>query len=179
MAMFDACLRQPMHRPGRIVGPYVEAGATVLDLGCGPGYFSLPMAALVGPAGRIICADIQQTNLDIVRRRAARAALADRVQTVLCQPADIAVRESVDFALAFYMVHEVPDPRSTLTQIAACLRPQGRLLLVEPIFHVPRAAFDGTVRAAEGVGLTVLARPPVRFSRAVLLTHAHGHGQDG
>jgi len=75
----------------------------------------------------------------------------------------------VDFALAFYMVHEVPDGEALLRQVAECLRPQGRLLLVEPIFHVPRAAFEATLRAAERAGLRVVAHPRIRFSRAVLL----------
>jgi len=169
MSLFNVGLRRLIQRPEPIVGPCIAPGATVLDIGCGPGYFSLPMAAMVGPAGCVVCADLQQANLDVVRSRARAAGLDGRLRTVRSRRRELGVRSPVDFALAFYMVHEVPDGEALLRQVAECLRPQGRLLLVEPIFHVPRAAFEATLRAAERAGLRVVAHPRIRFSRAVLL----------
>ncbi|MBN2583796.1 MAG: class I SAM-dependent methyltransferase [Planctomycetes bacterium] len=179
MSLFNSGLRWLIQRPEPIVGPHIAPGATVLDVGCGPGYFSLPMAAMVGPGGTVIGVDLQQRSLDIVRLRAARLHVDERIRTVLCQRNDIGVREPVDFALAFYMVHETPDAEATLRQIAECLKPQGALLLVEPIFHVRRSAFEATVRTAEGIGLEVVARPRIRFSRAVLLARADRNNMGG
>src|SRR5207244_2033849 len=51
----------------KIIG--IQRGSTVADIGAGSGYFSLKMAALVGPTGRVYANDIQQGMLDIIRRK--------------------------------------------------------------------------------------------------------------
>jgi 2-polyprenyl-3-methyl-5-hydroxy-6-metoxy-1,4-benzoquinol methylase len=47
-------VRRLAHNPEKIVGPYVKAGTTVLDVGCGVGWFSIPMAGMVGDQGQVI-----------------------------------------------------------------------------------------------------------------------------
>ena len=70
--------------PVKILSPYVGSGMTVLDIGPGMGFFTLPMARLVGPAGKVVCADVQPKMLDALRRRAAEAGLADRIDARVC-----------------------------------------------------------------------------------------------
>ena len=53
-------LRRLLQDPVEIVKPYVEEGMTVLDVGCGMGFFSLPLANLVGEKGRVVCIDLQE-----------------------------------------------------------------------------------------------------------------------
>ncbi len=90
-----------MHNPKKIFAGLVQPGETALDLGCGPGYFTLPLARLVGENGRVAAVDLQAEMLAIVRRRAERQGLLSRL--VLCQAeaGKIDLDLPVDFALAF------------------------------------------------------------------------------
>jgi len=63
----DSKFRRWLQNPRKILGPYVEEGMTVLDIGCGPGFFSIEMAQMVGPAGRVIACDLQGGMLQKVR----------------------------------------------------------------------------------------------------------------
>jgi 2-polyprenyl-3-methyl-5-hydroxy-6-metoxy-1,4-benzoquinol methylase len=75
----------------------------------------------------------------------------------------------VDFVLAFYMVHEVPDQGAFFREIHGLLKPGGHVLVVEPPFHVSKSAFEKTVEKARTAGLVPVLRPGILFSKAVLL----------
>lgn len=64
----DNPLRRLIHAPEKIIGPYVRPGMTVMDVGCGMGLFSMPMARIVGNQGRVIAVDLQQEMFDVLRR---------------------------------------------------------------------------------------------------------------
>ncbi|NIA22202.1 MAG: methyltransferase domain-containing protein [Anaerolineaceae bacterium] len=166
--LLDHSFRRLFHKAEKLFGASVRPGMTVLDLGCGHGFFTIDMARMVGPEGRVIAVDVQQNNLDIVRRRADRAGLAERVRTVRCAPDEIGVDEQADFGLAFWVVHETPDVAAFFRQVRACLKDESHLLMAEPIFHVKRAHFEESVRLAESVGWKLCSRPDVRFSKAAL-----------
>jgi hypothetical protein len=74
----------------------------------------------------------------------------------------------VDFALAFWMLHETPSAEEFCRQIAGALSPSGRFLIAEPAFHVAGTAFDEELAAAARAGLKLIERPRVRVSRAAL-----------
>jgi ubiquinone/menaquinone biosynthesis C-methylase UbiE len=164
-------LRRLVHNPEKILAGLIDEGQTVADLGCGPGFFTIPMAGLVGESGRVIAIDLQQAMLDKMMRAAQRQGVASCIEPHKCETDSIGVGEQVDFALAFYMVHEVPDVERFLGQVAAMLRPQGRFLLVEPKLHVSAAAFARTVEIARGVELIPVLEPRIAFSRSALLRH--------
>ena len=168
---FDNPLRKLVHNPDRILAGLVQPGWTALDLGCGMGYFSIPVARLVGPEGVVICVDLQEQMLAAVRRRAERAGVANRIRLHRAGPDGLGLIEAADFALAFWMLHEVPDPAAFLAEVRACLKPGGRLMVVEPRIHVGEAAFEASVEAAGKVGFTPVGRPDVALSRAVVLGH--------
>jgi ubiquinone/menaquinone biosynthesis C-methylase UbiE len=165
----DNPLRRWLHNPERIVAPYVQPGMTALDFGCGMGLFSIAMAKLVGEQGRIVAADLQPQMLDVVRRRALRAGVADRVRTHRCQRDSLALDGPLDFALAFYSAHEVPDLRRLLAEIHNALAPHGRFLVVEPIGHVTAKDFANMMELAGEIGFREQERPRVRLSRAAVL----------
>ena len=75
----------------------------------------------------------------------------------------------MDFALAFWMVHETPDAGRFLSQILPLLKPGGKLLVVEPIIHVSQAAYERTIQAALAAGFRLLHPVQVKLSRAALL----------
>lgn len=167
--LLSTSLRRLAHKPERILAGLVEPGQTAADIGCGPGFFTLPMAELVGPEGCVIAIDLQQEMLDQVRRRAERAGLLERIRLHRAGEGDLGIEARVDFALAFYMVHEVPDARAFLRQVREMLKPGGRFLVVEPIFHVPAGKYRAMLETAREVGFQVVSEPRIAFSRSAVL----------
>ncbi|MEN6292082.1 MAG: class I SAM-dependent methyltransferase [Methanobacterium sp.] len=165
----DNWARRLLQNPYKIVGKYIKEGQVVMDLGCGPGFFSLAMANLVGEKGKVISVDIQDEMLQLVKRKSERQGLSSRVVLHKAQPEKLGISEIVDFALAFYMVHEVPDKRNFLSEVASHLKPDGRFLIVEPKFHVSESNFESTLELARSVGLEQVSKPKFSFDRAVLL----------
>jgi 2-polyprenyl-3-methyl-5-hydroxy-6-metoxy-1,4-benzoquinol methylase len=159
-------LRRLMQDPDKILASYVKPGMTVLDVGCAMGFFSIPMARMVGPDGRIVCVDMQRRMLGSLARRARRAGVPERIDARSCSQQSLGLddlADQLDFALAFAVVHEVSDAPRLLAEVAAALRSSGRLLIAEPKGHVKPRAFDETVRAAQEAGLTLLDRPEVPY----------------
>lgn len=161
-------LRKLFHNPDKILSPFVNRGDTVVDLGCGPGYFTIPMARLVGDDGCVIAVDLQQGMLDLLNANAARENLSARIRPHLSSEDSIGVTEPADFVLAFYMVHEVPDAKSFISEIRGFMKPGGRFLLVEPKFHVSAAGFARTTAIDDELGMRRLAEPRIVISRSVL-----------
>ena len=164
----DNSLRRWLHNPDKILGPYVRPDMTVMDIGCGMGMFSIAMARLVGDRGRVIAVDLQQKMLDVLMKRASAAGVADRITAHRCGPTSIDISEPVDFVLACYSAHEVPDLRRLLGEIHSCVRPAGQLLVVEPKGHVTARCFELMLDWAEELGWVVQERPHVCLSRAVV-----------
>jgi ubiquinone/menaquinone biosynthesis C-methylase UbiE len=164
---FDNPLRRLIHDPERILNPHVTTGMTVVDIGCGMGYFTLGMAKLVGPGGKVVAVDLQEKMLSTLVRRAKKAGLADRIVPRQCRPDLLGVEEPADFVLAFWMAHEVRDKPGFFAQISAFMKPGGRLLLVEPKIHVTRKSFERTVEVCRGAGFRLLGDPAIALSRAV------------
>ncbi len=165
-------LRKLLQDPHRIVGPHVEEGMIVLDVGCAMGFFSIPMARLVGPGGRVICVDLQGDMIRALEKRARKAGLGDRVETRVCREDCLGLDDlagQVDFALAFAVVHEVPDASGLFAEIRRVLKPSGRLLVAEPKRRVSEETFEASVAVAESSGFTAAEQPRIRRSHAVLL----------
>ena len=167
--LLDNRLRPLVHNPQKIFAPYVANGMVVLDVGCGAGFASIGLARLVGKEGLIIAADLQSKMLQMVKERAIREGLADRIRIHHCSPNRIGLREELDFAVAFFMVHEVPDTQAFLEEIYVLLKPGGRFFITEPKIHVGLIAFQQIMQKARVVGFEIAERPGVRFGRTVLL----------
>ena len=169
-------LASPVRRlwqpPEKILAPFVGKGMLVLEPGCGMGFFTLDLARIVGPNGRVVAVDLQARMLGGLRRRAARAHLLDRIDVRLAQPDRLGVADlagQVDVALALHVVHEVPDVAGFFTEIATTLKPDGKLLFVEPRGHVSGDAFAASLTKAEQAGLRLVDRPRIRRDPAALL----------
>lgn len=166
----DNKIRRWLQNPKRILSPYVKEGMTVLDLGCGPGFFSVAMAGMVGKTGKVLSADLQEGMLQKVCDKIKGTELENRIQLVKCKKDSVNVHDQVDFILTFYMIHEVQDKNSLFKQLRALLKDGGQFLLVEPkLFHVSRAEFAATTKIAEENGFSVNAGPKLPFSWSALL----------
>jgi ubiquinone/menaquinone biosynthesis C-methylase UbiE len=167
---FDNPLRKLVHNPKKMLAPYVRPSDTVLDVGCGMGYFTLGLAQLVGSDGKVIATDLQTQMLAGLRKRAERVGLVDHIQLHQSTPDQIGVNQPVDFALAFWMVHEVRQPEDFLLQIYEQLTPTGKFLLAEPIIHVTGKAFARTVSLAKRIGFVEIERPGIFASRVAVFS---------
>lgn len=165
-------LRRLWQNPAEILNPYIKAGMTVLEPGPGMGFFTLELARRVGASGRIVAVDIQPRMLRSLKRRAARAGLAERLDARLVQAETMALSDlagAVDFVVAIAVVHELPDPQRFFREAAAVLKSGGGMLLIEPAGHVNAQEFDTELQAAGGAGLSVVDRPSIHRSQAALL----------
>ncbi len=165
-------VRNLYHHPKGIIGPYVKRGMTVLDFGCAMGFFSLAMARAVGPSGRVIAVDVQEKMVESLTKRAKRAGLAEIIEPYVCPPDTVGLKGrdgTIDFILAFAVVHEVPDPRRLFGEFFRLLKLEGKLLLAEPKGHVSEEAFERTLAIAGESGLSPLKNLKIFRSYAVLL----------
>ena len=165
----DNRIRRWLQNPQTILGPYIEKGMTVLDVGCGPGFFSIEMAKMVGNSGRVIASDLQEGMLQKVRDKIKGSELEKRITLHLCGANKIGISETVDFVLLFYMVHEVPNKESFFHEIGTLLKQNGQVLIVEPPLHVSKTAFAETVQKARDVGLTDTKGPSMLFHKTAIL----------
>ena len=168
----DNRFRRLLHQPAQILAPYIQAGMTAMDFGCGMGFCAIPLAGMVGDNGCVIAVDLQQRMLDVLAKRAQRAGVADRIRTHCCERDSIGIHESIDFILAFWSAHEAPDLRRLLEELHACLASDGKFLLVEPKGHISAARFERMLAVAEEVGLVLDDEPRVGMSRAATFTRA-------
>ena len=165
-------IRKLFQNPQKILGHYIENGMKVLDVGCAMGFFSLPIARMVGSNGRVICVDMQDRMIRSLEKRAKKAGLSDRIETRVCQqnsPGLDDLKEEIDFALAMAVVHEVPDAAGFFSGIYETIKPAGKFLVEEPKGHVSEKDFEITVSTAEQTGFKIIERPQISRSRSVLL----------
>jgi ubiquinone/menaquinone biosynthesis C-methylase UbiE len=148
---------------------HIKEGMTVLDFGCGPGFFSIEMAKMVGESGRVIAADLQEGMLEKLKGKIKGTELEGSIRLHKCEEGKTGVSEDVDFVLLFYMVHEIPNKNKFFNEIATILKPNGQVLIAEPPFHVSKREFEETIRKAREAGLTEVERPKVFFSKTALL----------
>jgi ubiquinone/menaquinone biosynthesis C-methylase UbiE len=168
--LFDNPLRPLIHDPWKILELYVKPGMTVLDVGCGMGFFSLGMAKMVGPGGKVLSLDLQEKMLQILGKRARRRGLSQRIESRLVEEGVFPIEDPVDFALCFWMVHEVPDQGGFFRELGRILRPGANVLIAEPgMNHVKEEDLEETVRIASAEGFSLIERPKIRMSKAVVL----------
>ncbi|HEY6009158.1 MAG TPA: class I SAM-dependent methyltransferase [Geobacteraceae bacterium] len=165
-------LRRLWHDPEEILRPYVTPGMTVLDLGSAMGFFTLPLAGMVGPSGRVVAVDVQEKMLRSLNRRAVQAKVAERIVARLCTPTSLDLADlegAIDFALAFAVVHEAPDARSLFADLFRALKPGASCLVAEPKGHVSAREFAQTLSAAEGAGFGIVGTPKIARCRTAFL----------
>ena len=170
--LLSSPLRKLSQNPQKILSPHVKPGMTVVDIGCAMGFFSIPMAWMVGNKGRVVCVDIQEKMLHSLKKRAIKAGVDEFMVYRLCANGSFELADfdqGVDFILASAVAHEVPDPARLFTETCCALKPGGRLLLSEPASHVSQQQFKDTVEQARACGYRVIDRLRISRSHAVLL----------
>jgi SAM-dependent methyltransferase len=165
-------VRRLMHDPHKILVDHLAEGMTAFEPGPGMGFFTLEMARLVGPHGRVVAVDVQSRMLEKLARRAQKSGLASRIETRTVVPDELGSPDlagRVDFVLAFAVVHEIPEAETFFRQCARYLKPKGRLLFAEPAGHVSQLQFAHSLALAAKAGFGVIERPKIFRSHAVVL----------
>ena len=166
-------LRNLYQSPKKILGPFIRAGMIVLDFGCAMGFFTLPLARMVGAGGKVIAVDIREKMLKTLEARARKAGLSDRIETHLADADALRLDRyegKIDFILAFAVIHEVPEISRTFTEFHHLLKPEGKLLVAEPKGHVSGEDFKASLLTAERCGFVMENTPKISRSHAVLLS---------
>lgn len=143
----------------------IAEGSAVADLGAGGGWFTIRLAGRVGPNGIVYAEDVQPQMIEAIRRRVNRAGLSN-VQTILGTPSDPLLPAPVDAVLIVDAYHEMEEPVVMLRNVAAALKPAGRLGIVEykkdgwgpgpPMEE--RMDPERVIRDAEAAGLRLISR---------------------
>lgn len=168
----DSKIRNWIQNPKKILKPYIKEGMKVLDIGCGPGFFSVALANMVGKNGKVIAADMQEGMLQKLNEKITGTELEERIKLHKSQQHKIGLSEKVDFILAFYMIHEVPCAEIFLIELKDLLNEGGKFLIVEPkLFHVSKKDFAETLGKAKRTGFKVVEQPKLMMSHAALLAN--------
>lgn len=105
----------------------LEPGQVVLEVGCGPGFFTVPAAEIVGEEGKVYALDINPLAVDRVRQRIEEKRVTN-VETVLADAADTGLPDqSFDLIFVFGLLHPIGDQEAMLTELDRLLKPTGIL----------------------------------------------------
>lgn len=109
----------------------LKTGMTVCDMGCGNGFYSLPIAQAIGKRGRVLAVDIQVEMLNMLRERMESESI-ENITPILGSMYDPRLPEnSVDLVLLVDVYHEFSHPEQMLAAMRRSLKPDGKIVLVE------------------------------------------------
>ncbi|HPN36953.1 MAG TPA: methyltransferase domain-containing protein [Melioribacteraceae bacterium] len=167
----DNKLRKIFQNPKKILNGFLREGIKVADIGCGPGFFTIEIAKIVGNNGKVYAVDLQEGMLQKVKAKIKDTELQNIVVPIKCAEDKIEIPEEVDFMLAFFMVHEVPDKLKFFTQLKSCLKKRGKFLIVEPKhFHVSVADFEITLSYAKQAGFNISSGIKMFLTQSAVLS---------
>ncbi len=166
IGMLEGPDRAAWQRPVQVMDALnIGEGSTVADIGAGGGWFTIRLADRVGPNGLVYAEDVQREMLEAIRRRVERAQLTN-VKTIIGTPLNPRLPAPVDAALIVDAYHEMDQPRTMLRNIAAALKPNGRIGIVEfkkdgwgpgpPMAE--RVEPERVISDAEAVGLRLVSK---------------------
>ena len=171
--MLDNGVRTFFQNPKKILIRYIRPGMTVIDIGCGAGTFTRAMAEMVGENGTVIATDVQGEMLQYAKDKSNRSAFGSRITWHQNSPESLGIQKNADFILSFHMVHEVPDQNRFFREVFAILKPGGKYLVAEPVFHVSEYAFGQSLEAAARAGFRIEERPEISMSRTAVLVKGY------
>lgn len=165
-------LRNLSTNPKKMFASYIKPGMTVIDYGCAMGYFSLPMAEMVGAEGKVVCFDIQEKMIEKLQKRATKACLEKRIETRLIKGNAndfFGLEQKADFCLLFAVAHEVTDREKLFRDLSNMMKPGSLLYFAEPPGHVSKEEFKQSVSFAEKAGFAKVTNSGITKSHTVLL----------
>jgi SAM-dependent methyltransferase len=127
---------------------------------------------ILGAKGRVVAVDVQEKMLSALKKKARKAGLLSRIDARLVPGDSMQLHDlagSVDFTLAYAVVHEIPSCAKFFLEAAAVCRNGAQMLLVEPAGHVSDAEFEEELRLSGQAGFAVTDRPSISRNLAAVL----------
>lgn len=165
----ESSFRYRFQNPRKILRTYLKPGMTVLDLGCGPGFFTTEIARMLDGSGKVIAADVQNGMLEKVRQKITGRDIECIVQIHKCQEKSLKLTDKIDFVFAFFSFHEMSCLDNIIDEIKLLLKPEGEIFIAEQKFHVPKSTFIGIIDRLRKKGFEINRQPKVFLSRAVVM----------
>jgi ubiquinone/menaquinone biosynthesis C-methylase UbiE len=166
--LLDSKLRRFFFNPNTILKPYINKNMVALDIGCGPGVFSIEIAELLNGTGKIIAVDMQEEMLEIIKEKIDGKSIQKNIILYKCSQDKIGVKENVDFVLMFYVVHEVPSKENLFNEVLPLINKNGLIMIVEPKF-VSNKTFSEMVKTIKEKGFEEYKKLKITFSRGIVL----------
>ena len=140
--ILDNLLRKAIYPPQRLIKKIITPSPprhhqTILDFGCGPGFYTLPTAKALGKNGKVIAVDVRQKMLGIIKRKANRKGLKniDYIENSTFPSSRLSFpNNSIDIALLFMVLGELIEPGLTCAEIKRVLKPKGMIYILENKF---------------------------------------------
>lgn len=105
--VLESRFRFLLQNPRKILKKYIHPDMTVLDLGCGTGFFTLEILKLLNHKGKVVAADVQNGMLEILKQKLQNNELQKQVKIHNNKENTLSLTEKFDFILAFYSFHEM------------------------------------------------------------------------
>jgi len=163
----ESRFRKFFQNPKRLFKKYIIDCMSVLDFGCGPGFFSIEIAKLK-KVKKVISVDLQKGMLDIISKKIIDTDIKQKIELVNCTKTEIGYFGKVDMIVAFYVLHEVPDSKKILSDFFNLLNPGGILYVAEPKHHVNKNDFNDLIGVAKEIGFNIIKSPWVIGSFAAV-----------
>jgi ubiquinone/menaquinone biosynthesis C-methylase UbiE len=165
----ESKLRKKIQNPKKFLEKYIKKDMKILDFGCGPGIFSIELAKIIGPKGKVIAADLQEEMLNQLRIKLENNPLKKKIRLHKCEKDKINLKEKIDFVFAFYVIHELSNKKSFFDEISKITKKNSKLFIVEPRFHVSKENFEKTIKMAEKAGFKIIEKPKIFLSIAIIM----------
>ena len=166
--MLDSFIRRIIHNPQKILASHFNGDITVVDLGCGPGFFTVEIAKRLGASGKVIAVDVQQGMLDKLKNKIRNNPFEQKIILHKAGFDSLNLNEKADIILAFYVIHEI-NRADLFRELKSILKSNGKLFIVEPRFHISRQVYEEMIEELISEGFEVVEQPKISFSRAVVL----------
>lgn len=136
----------------------IQAGERVLELGPGPGAFTVDAALLVGPEGTLIAVDIQPEMIAAIEKKVHEAELTN-VEALVASAYELPLEdESVDRAFLVTILPEIPDRERALDELFRALKPAGVLSITEEFLDPDYPLAHTTIAWAQAAGFELAER---------------------
>lgn len=161
-------LRRLAQNPSKILSGLLSPGDRCVDVGCGPGFFTMEMAKIVGDTGKVYAIDADATMMQMIAKAVDRAGYDNRISMHCDDFLNVGLNDRIDFILAFYVVHDFHPLNGFVEKAYNCLRPTGKILVAEPYFHVTANKFIQETNVFKSSGFRKVKKKKIFFSYAAI-----------